>query len=105
MNGSYRRILRADASAEELLVGDGWKTVEIEPDAVEVNGNGTNSLPRTGYGGNDHHDGIGPTVELDLGIGGHGNKYGNGHAPGRKPGAAAVGFRLGAVHGRGARPA
>ena len=47
---------------------DGWKAVEslpraghgVEPEAV--NGNG---LPRTGYGGNGHHDDLfGPTVEL-----------------------------------------
>ena len=56
----------AEATAEELLVDDGWKDVE--------------SLPRTGYGaelevfganGNGHQnpDGIGPTVELPLGNG------------------------------------
>ena len=60
----------AEASAEELLVDDGWKPVEI-------NGNGGNSLPRTGYGGNGHHDAIGPTVELVLGGNGH-------HANGRR---------------------
>ena len=40
-------------AAEEFLVDDGWKVVEAEPEAVEVNGNG-------------HHDaiGIGPTVKL-----------------------------------------
>ena len=58
----------AEASAEEYLVDEDWKAVEIEPEAV--NGNGANSLPRTGYGGNGHHDdGIGPTVELVLGNG------------------------------------
>ena len=30
----------AEASAEEYLVDDGWKVVEVEPEAVEVNGNG-----------------------------------------------------------------
>ena len=46
----------AEVSAEELLVDDGWKLVEVEPEAVAVNGNGANG----------HHDadGIGPTVEL-----------------------------------------
>ena len=58
-----------EASAEELLVDEGWKLVEVEPETVEVNGNGTNG----------HHDGIGPTVELVLGNGHHAN--GNGHAP------------------------
>ena len=71
----------AEAAAEEYLVDDGWKPVEVEPEAV--NGNGTNSLPRTGYGGNGHHDdGIGPTVDLVLGNGrlpGNGNGNGNGH--------------------------
>ena len=47
----------AEATAEELLVDDGWKPVEVEPEAVAVNGNGVN--------GNGHHaGGIGPTVEL-----------------------------------------
>ena len=45
---------------------DGWKVVEVEPEAVAVNGNG-------------HHGDIGPTVELVLGNGRHAN--GNGHAP------------------------
>ena len=68
----------AEATAEEYLVDDDWKAVEIEPEAIAVNGNGANSLPRTGYGGNGHHDdGIGPTVELVL-SNGHAN--GNGHA-------------------------
>ena len=56
----------AEASAEEYLVDDGWKPVEVEPEAAPVNGNG-------------HHDGIGPTVELVVGNGRHAN--GNGHAP------------------------
>ena len=111
----------AETAAEELLVDDGWKVVEIEPEAVEVNGNGAN--------GNGHHDaiGIGPTVEL-VPVNGH-KVNGNGHAPapgqwersrprgdsgqrqrsqrqrtprGRSPGAAAVAVLLGRVHGRGA---
>ena len=68
----------AEASAEEYLVDDDWKVVEVEPEAV--NGNGANSLPRTGYGGNGHHaNGIGPTVELVLGNGHAANGNGNGH--------------------------
>ena len=56
----------------ELLVGDGWKLVEVEPEIVGVNGNG-------------HHDaiGIGPSVKLVLGNGYapvNGNGNGNGHA-------------------------
>ena len=60
----------AEAASEEFLVDDGWKVVEVEPEAVEVNGNGTNG---------HHADGIGPTVELLLANGHHAN--GNGHAP------------------------
>ena len=60
----------AEASAEEYLVDDGWKVVDVEPETVEVNGNGS-------------HDpiGIGPTVELVLGNG-HvpTDRIGNGHA-------------------------
>ena len=52
--------------AEEYLVDDGWKPVEVEPEAIEVNGNG------------HHADGIGPTVELVLDTGHYAN--GNGHA-------------------------
>ena len=54
----------AEASAEEYLVDDDWKAVEIEPEAVNGNGH--------------HADGIGPTVELVLDTGHHAN--GNGHA-------------------------
>ena len=64
----------AEATAEELLVDEGWKLVEVEPEAVAVN-----SLPRTGYGGNGHHANcIGPSFELVLGNGHKVN--GNGHA-------------------------
>ena len=68
----------AEASAEEYLVDDDWRALEVEPEAV--NGNGANSLPRTGYGGNGHHEGIWPSVEIVLGNGRlpvNGN--GNGH--------------------------
>ncbi len=60
----------AAVSAEELLVDDGWQAVEVEPEAVSVNGNGTN--------GHQDADGIGPSVEL-VPHAGHAN--GNGHAP------------------------
>ena len=60
----------AEATAEEYLVDDDWKAVEIKPEAIAVNGNGAN-----GSGHDD--DGIGPTVELVL-SNGHAN--GNGHA-------------------------
>ena len=57
----------AEASAEEFLVDDAWKPVEIEPEAVSANGNG-------------HHDSIeiGPAVEPVAANGHHAN--GNGHA-------------------------
>ena len=68
----------AEATADELLVDDGWKLVEVEPEAVAVNGH-------NGHG----FDIIGPTVELALGNGhaaapvngnGHyANSNGNGH--------------------------
>ena len=63
----------AETTAEELLVDDGWKPVEIEPETVAVNGNGAN--------GNGHHEAIpiGPTVEL-FPANGHGTN-GHGHAP------------------------
>ena len=58
----------AESAAEELLVDDGWKPVEIEPETVGVNGNG-------------HHEAlpIGPTVELAP-ANGHAPAKGNGHA-------------------------
>ena len=58
----------AEATAEEYLVDDDWKVVEVEPETVAVNGNG------------HHADDIEPTVEPVLGNG-HtpGNGNGNGH--------------------------
>ena len=49
---------------------DGWKIVEVEPEAGAVNGNGTNG----------HHDlfGVGPTVEL-VPTNGNTPVNGNGH--------------------------
>ena len=65
----------AEATAEELLVDDGWKPVEVEPEVVAVNGNGSHA---NGNGANGHRtDGIGPTVKLVLDNGHHAN--GNGH--------------------------
>ena len=52
-----------EASAEEFLVDGGWKAVEVEPEAIAVNGNG-------------RHEAIGPTVGLVLGNGHEAN--GNG---------------------------
>ena len=50
MEAVFAQRRDAEATAEELLVDDGWKEVE--------------SLPRTGYGANGHHEATGPTVEL-----------------------------------------
>ena len=61
----------AETTAEELLVDDGWKLVEVEPEAVAVNGNGHHA---------NGHDSIGPTVELVPVNGHHTNGNGNGHA-------------------------
>ena len=66
MEAVFAQARDAEAASEEFLVDDGWKVVEVEPEAVEVNGNG------------HHADGIGPTVELVLDTGHHTN--GNGHA-------------------------
>ena len=66
MESVFAQARDAEASAEEYLVDDGWKVVEVEPEAVAVNGNG-------------HHEAIGPTVELVLGNGRHANGNGNGH--------------------------
>ena len=73
----FARARDAEATAEELLVDDGWKMVEslpraghgVEPEAIAVDDNG-----------NGHHtNGIGPTVELVLSDGHHANR--NDHAP------------------------
>ena len=59
MEEVFAQARNAESEAEELLVDDGWKPVEIGPETVEVNGNGKHA------NGNGHHaDGIGPMVEL-----------------------------------------
>ncbi len=90
---AFARAREAEASADELLVDDGWKLVETEPEATAVN-----SLPRTGYGGNGtngHHDGIGPTVELVLG---------NGQVPANENGHASVPVNGNGVNGHHSLP-
>ena len=69
VEGVFAQARDAEASAEEFLVDDGWKVVEVEPEAVTVNGNG-------------HHDAIvvAPTVELVPANSHHTNGNGNGHA-------------------------
>ena len=58
-----------EASAEELLVDEGWKTLDVEPEVNGSNGNGRHNTT-----------GIGQTVELVLENGHHTNGNGNGHA-------------------------
>ncbi len=69
----FAQARNTEATAEELLVDDGWKPVEIEPETIGVNGNGQHA------NGNGHRDaiGIGPTVELVPASARHAN--GNGH--------------------------
>ena len=66
---AFAEARNAEASNEEYMVDDGWKAVEIEPEAVPVNGNGTNG---------HHADPFGPTVELAP-VDGHVPANGNGH--------------------------
>ena len=58
-----------EASAEELLVDEGWKTLDVEPEVNGSNGNGRHNAT-----------GIEQTVELVLENGHHSNGNGNGHA-------------------------
>ena len=58
-----------EASAEELLVDEGWKTLDVEPEVNGSNGNGRHNAT-----------GIEQTVELVLENGHHTNGNGNGHA-------------------------
>ena len=62
----------AESAAEELLLDDGWKPMEIEPEPVAVNGNGTNGY-RDLFG-------IGPTAEL-VPANGNTPVNGNGYSP------------------------
>ena len=67
----FAEARNAESEAEELLVDDGWRAVEVVPEIAPVNGDGT--------GGNGHHDpfGIGPAVGLVPASALHAN--GNGH--------------------------
>ncbi len=55
----FARARNAESEAEEYLVDDGWKVVEVEPEAVAVNGN------VNGHYANGHDDLFGPMVELE----------------------------------------
>ena len=69
VEAAFAQARDAEATAEEYLVDDGWKVVEIEPEAIAINGNGRHDA-----------DGIGPSVELVAGGNGHANGVnGNGH--------------------------
>ena len=57
MEAAFAQARDAEAQAEEYLVDDGWKAVEVEPEAVEVNGNSHHA------NGHDDLFGIGPEVE------------------------------------------
>ena len=72
MEEVFAQARNAESEAEELLVDDGWKVVEVEPETIAVNGNGN---------GNGHHDDLfGPTVELVPANDRHANGNGtNGH--------------------------
>ena len=72
MEEVFAQARNAESEAEELLVDDGWKLVEVEPEAVAVNGNGH-------HANGDDALGIGPTVELVPVNGRHANGNGNGH--------------------------
>ena len=74
MEEVFAQARNAEATAEELLVDDGWKVLEIEPEAVAVNGNGNGH-----HANGNSHDAIGPTVELVPVNGRHANGNGNGN--------------------------
>ena len=69
---AFAHARSAEASAEELLVDESWRPVEVEPEAVVVNGNGHHAS------GHDDPFGIGPTVELSP-VNGHTPANGNGY--------------------------
>ena len=53
---AFAQARNAEAASEELLVDDGWRPVEAEPEVIPVNGSGN--------GLHDDPFGLGPTVEL-----------------------------------------
>ena len=70
---AFAEARNAASEAEEYLVDDGWKAVEVKPETVSANGNGHHS--------NGLDDLFGPTVELNPDEG-HvtANGNGNGHS-------------------------
>ena len=71
---AFAQAREAANDAETLLVDDGWKALEVEPETLAVNGNGTN-----GHGNGHGPDIFESTVELFPGDGHPANGNGNGH--------------------------
>ena len=74
MEEVFAKARNAESEAEELLVDDGWKPVEVEPETIAANGNGHHANGN----GDDDLFGVEPTVEL-VPVNGH-KANGNGHA-------------------------
>ena len=75
---AFAQARNAASEAEEYLVDDGWKVIEAEPEAIEVNGNGN------GHHANGCDDLFGPTVELyadDGHVPTNGNRNGHSTVP------------------------
>ena len=68
MEEVFAQARNAESEAEELLVDEGWKAVEVEPTVVETHRNGN------GHAAN----GVEPSVELVMGNGRHVSANGNG---------------------------
>ena len=89
----------AESEAEELLVDDDWKVVEVEPETIAVNGNGP-PRPRRRHRANGRAGpGQRPTRQRPCACPGQRERE---RPPRGGPGAAAVAVLLGGVHGRGA---
>ena len=58
MEEVFAKARNAESESEELLVDDGWKLVEVEPETIAVNGNGAN--------GNGNHDDEAPEPQQSL---------------------------------------
>ena len=100
----FAHVKDAEASAEELLVDDGWKVVEVEPETVEVNGNGKHANGSGHYADPHRADGRAcpsqrPARQRERARACPGERQ---RPPGRGPGVAADAVLLGGVRGRGA---
>ena len=111
MEEVFAQARDAEATAEELLVDDGWKVVEslpraghgVEPETVAVNSNGTNGTPRPHRHRADGRacPGQRQPRQPERPRTCHGERERQ-RPPRRGPGAAADAVLLGGVHGRGA---